>query len=293
MFSRSFDVDSTIHSFKKYFTFARCHQPTGSLLLVWPALWALWIAAAGRPSLTLIVVFVLGAFVMHAFASVVDDIADRQLDQYVERTKYRVLPMKQMDLAQAFKLLFFLGCFAFLLVLFLNAFTFLLACVALLLAISYPFSKRYTYWPQLFLGVTTAWSVPMAFAAQLNALPLKTWGVFLIAVAWGVVYDTTYAMMDLSDDQNFGIKSVAVLFRSHTPLFIFVMQLLVIMGMIFLGFALHFSYAYFIFLPLVFFAFLYQQWLMLKKQAYWKAYKNNAWLGALIFCAFLSGYLFV
>ena len=165
-----------------YLELMRLHRPIGSLLLLWPTLWALWFASAGLPPIKLVVVFIMGVWVMRSAGCVINDIADRHFDGLVKRTKTRPLVTGQVTVKQALILFGFLCGLALLLVLQLNGFTILLSIIGLLLAIMYPFMKRFTYWPQLVLGMAFAWSIPMAFAATLNQLPAITWWVYIVEI---------------------------------------------------------------------------------------------------------------
>ncbi len=199
-------------NWKAYQQLMRLDKPIGTYLLLWPMLWALWIAAQGLPRLDLLAIFIAGVYVMRAAGCVINDFADRKIDGLVKRTKTRPLATGVISAKGALILFFSLCLLAFGLVLFTDLMTIKLSFVALLLAASYPFMKRYTHWPQLILGMAFSWAIPMAFSAQTGALPLTAWLTFAAAVSMTVAYDTYYAMVDRDDDLLIGVKSTAVLF---------------------------------------------------------------------------------
>ena len=204
------------HFFRRllaYLKLIRFHRPIGTMLLLWPALWALWIAAEGEPG-HLAAVFVLGAFLTRSAGCVINDIADRDLDGAVERTRERPLVTGEVAVPEALFLCAGLTLAAFILLLFTNALTILLSFAAVLLAGAYPYMKRHTHLPQLVLGAAFSWSVPMAFAAAQNNLPPSLWLLYIGNLLWTVAYDTQYAMADRRDDIKIGIKSTAILFGS-------------------------------------------------------------------------------
>ncbi|KZY61869.1 4-hydroxybenzoate octaprenyltransferase, partial [Oleiphilus sp. HI0066] len=191
---------------------ARFDKPIGTFLVLWPAMWALWIASDGLPSALHLFVFVSGAIAMRAAGCVINDIADRNIDGHVERTKARPLAAGELSLKDAI-IFFVVLCFsALLLVLCLNTSAIVWSFGALALACIYPFMKRYTFLPQVFLGAAFAWSIPMAFAAVIEKVPALAWIIFTATLLWTVAYDTIYAMMDREDDLKIGVKSTAILF---------------------------------------------------------------------------------
>ncbi|MGL5762845.1 MAG: 4-hydroxybenzoate octaprenyltransferase, partial [Plesiomonas shigelloides] len=208
-----------------YWRLMRMDRPIGTLLLLWPTLWALWLAAQGQPNWPVLLVFVLGVVVMRAAGCVINDYADRHFDGHVKRTANRPLPSGDVRPSEARWLFVALVALAFVLVLTLNSLTIVLSLVALALAAVYPFMKRFTHLPQLVLGVAFGWSIPMAFAAQMNLLPLSCWLLLLANICWTVAYDTQYAMVDRDDDLRIGIKSTAILFGRFDKLIIGLLQL--------------------------------------------------------------------
>jgi 4-hydroxybenzoate polyprenyl transferase len=190
----------------------RLDRPIGILLLLWPTLWALWIAGEGRPDPHVFLVFVAGVVLMRSAGCVMNDFADRGIDPHVERTRERPMARGAVAPLEALLLAAALGAVAFGLVLTLNRLTILLALAGAVLTIAYPFLKRITHLPQVWLGASFGWSVPMAFAAQTGAVPPLAWLMFIAVVLWAVVYDTMYAMVDREDDLKLGVRSTAILF---------------------------------------------------------------------------------
>jgi len=205
---------------RDYASLMRIDRPIGTLLLLWPTLWALWFAAEGVPDLHILAVFVVGTFLMRSAGCVINDYADRDFDPYVARTRDRPLAARRVTTKEALALFVVLSLVAFALVLTLNRLTILLAVVGAFLAVSYPFLKRWTHLPQFYLGVAFGWGIPMAFAAQTNALPPLAWVVLAANICWAVAYDTAYAMTDRADDLKIGVKSTAILFGRYDRLMV-------------------------------------------------------------------------
>lgn len=205
---------------KEYALLMRLHRPIGSLLLLWPTLWALWFAAAGTPDARILAIFVAGVFIMRSAGCVMNDYADRDFDPYVERTRTRPIAAGRVSPNEALVLFAALCAAALALVLTLNRLTVLLAFAAAFLTVTYPFLKRYTHLPQFYLGVTFGWGIPMAFAAQTGGLPPLAWVVLAANVCWAVAYDTAYAMSDRPDDLKVGVKSTAILFGDYDRLMV-------------------------------------------------------------------------
>jgi 4-hydroxybenzoate polyprenyltransferase len=270
---------------RAYLELMRLHRPIGSLLLLWPTLWALWIASEGHPSLKLIVIFVAGVFCMRSAGCVINDIADRNLDGFVSRTKNRPLVTGQVKLKQALVLFCMLCAMSLLLVIQLNLLTIALSTIALALAVIYPFMKRFTYWPQVVLGMAFAWAIPMVFAATLTKIPPITWLVYAIGVIWPLAYDTQYAMTDREDDIKIGIKSTAIIFGRYDRGIILVLQLLILVLLGYLGFYLRLNSWFYLALGLVTLLFCYQQYLIKDRDPAlcFRAFLNNNWVGLIIF----------
>lgn len=198
--------------FRAYLKLIRFDRPIGTLLLLWPTLWALWIAGDGHPDQDVFLIFVAGVFLMRSAGCAINDFADRDIDPHVARTRDRPLAANEITATEALAVAALLGLAAFLLVLQLNTLTILLSLVGGAMAASYPFLKRVTSLPQFYLGAAFGWSVPMSFAAQTGTVPLTGWLLFLAVVLWAVAYDTMYAMVDRADDLRIGVRSTAILF---------------------------------------------------------------------------------
>lgn len=271
----------------------RLHKPIGIYLLMWPVLWALWIAAAGVPNIFVLIVFLLGMFIMRSAGCIINDFADRHIDGKVARTKDRPLAAGDVSTKEALLLFFALIILAFCLVLTMNSMTILLSVVAVVLAIIYPFTKRITHLPQLFLGAAFAWAVPMAFAAQTNTLPASTWLVFSIALLWPVIYDTFYAMVDREDDLRIGVKSIAILMRGYDRALTAIMQIVFIGLLVLLGIVAHLNILYFICVGAAAVLCIYQQVLIKErdpKQCF-KAFLNNNYIGLILFLGIALNHL--
>ncbi len=274
---------------KHYALLMRLHKPIGIFLLLWPTLWAVWLAGHGEPAISIIIIFILGVIVMRSAGCVINDFADRHFDQHVARTRERPLTSGKITEREALILFLVLMTIAFVLVLFLNQETILLACVAAILASVYPFLKRITHLPQLGLGLAFAWSVPMAFAAQNVSMSLMSWQVFLTAVIWSFMYDTLYAMTDRADDIKIGVKSTAILFGRFDRCLIGLLQGILIVLFIQMGDLFHLSWRYFMAVLGAGLLFCYQQWLIRNRhpEACFKAFLNNNWVGLIIFMGIL------
>ncbi len=272
----------------------RFDKPIGTLLLLWPTLWALWLAASGLPDPRLLAIFVAGTFLMRSAGCIVNDLADRHLDGGVSRTRDRPLVVGTVSPAEARALFAALMLLAFILVLFTNALTVGLSVIALLLASAYPFMKRYTHLPQIVLGAAFSWGIPMAFAAQQNALPLSLWLIYGANLLWTVGYDTAYAMVDRDDDLTIGIKSTAILFGRFDRFAIGVSQFSCLILLALAGKAFGLGSFYFVSLGGAAAFFVYQQVLIRKRepQACFIAFKNNHWVGLVIFAGVALNYAF-
>lgn len=218
-----------------YARLMRLDRPIGIWLLLWPTLWALWIAGEGRPEPQLLVTFVLGVVVMRSAGCVINDLADRKFDPQVERTRTRPLATGEVAPAEAIVLFVALGLLAIALLLTLNELTRWLAIGAVLLTLVYPFTKRFFVAPQLVLGAAFGWAVPMAFAAQTHAVPRLAWLMWLTVVVWAVMYDTLYAMADRDSDRHIGLRSTAILFGSADLFCIGLLQLILLLALVLVG----------------------------------------------------------
>lgn len=263
----------------------RFDKPIGTLLLLWPTLWALWLAAGGIPRLDLLLIFVLGTFLMRSAGCVVNDLADRHWDGEVNRTQGRPLVTGAVTVQEARILFLGLLLAAFALVLFTNPLTVALSFAAVLLAATYPFMKRYTHLPQLVLGAAFSWGVPMAFAAQQEALPPELWLLYFANLAWTMAYDTKYAMVDREDDLAIGIKSTAILFGRHDRLVIGLLQVLFLGLMMAAGMSFGLGLPFYCGLVLAGLLCVYHQYLIRERDpdACFRAFLHNNWVGAVIF----------
>ncbi len=268
-----------------YWRLMRFDKPIGILLLLWPALWALWIAGQGRPDPLVLFVIVSGVVVMRAAGCVINDYADRDFDPHVERTQQRPIAAGQVSPKSALALFVGLCLFALGLVCLLNGLTIALSVPGAFLAASYPFMKRYTHLPQAYLGMAFGWAVPMGFAAQTGAIPLVAWELFLATVIWALVYDTMYAMVDRDDDLKIGVKSTAILFGQYDRQIIAGLQVLMLAILAVIGLQLGLALPYYLGLLTGACLFVYQQCLIFHraKADCFKAFLNNHWFGAAVF----------
>lgn len=271
---------------KAFWQLARFDRPIGSLLLLWPTLWALFLAADGIPNLHVLVVFFLGVIFMRAAGCVINDFADRHFDGHVKRTANRPMPSGKVTEREALGVFGFFVLVSFLLVLTMNQLTIMLSVVGVLLAACYPFMKRYTHLPQLVLGVAFGWSIPMAYAAQAGDVSLTTWLLFAANILWTIAYDTQYAMVDRDDDVNVGIKSTAILFGRFDKLIIGVLQLATVGLLIAVGMTEQLGQVYYWLLLFASSLFVYQQMLLKARQreSCFRAFLNNNYFGMLV-CA--------
>lgn len=275
-----------------YWQLMRMDKPIGSLLLLWPTLWALIISAHGIPNLKVLIVFVLGVVLMRSAGCVINDFADRRVDGYVERTKGRPMPSGRVSSKEALTLFVVLGLASFALVLTMNALTIKLSIIGVALAFIYPFMKRFTHLPQLVLGLAFSWAIPMAWAAQANEVPMMAWYLFLINALWTVAYDTQYAMVDRKDDLNIGIKSTAILFGRFDKLIIGALQLITLALLINLGSVYSLGASYYWSLLIVAALFVFQQQLIRdrKQELCFRAFLNNNYVGMVIAAGLLIAF---
>lgn len=270
---------------KVYGTLMRVDRPIGSYLLLWPTLWALWIASEGMPSLSLLLIFTAGVFLTRSAGCVINDYADRHLDGHVKRTAQRPLPMGLVTEKEALLLFAGLMLTAFVLVLFTNTLTIVMSFGGLLLASAYPFMKRYTHLPQVVLGAAFSWSIPMAFTAVQEEIPRYVWLIYLANLLWTVAYDTLYAMVDREDDLKIGIKSSAILFGDADRWIVGLLQGLMLLSMILLGLQLSMSLPYYLSLIAAAGLFGYHQFKIRSRHpdACFKAFLENHYAALIIF----------
>jgi 4-hydroxybenzoate polyprenyltransferase len=276
-----------------YSRLTRIDRPIGTLLLMWPCLMALMLAAGAMPDLKVLIIFIIGVVIMRACGCIINDYADRDLDSFVERTKSRPLASGEISTKEALILFVVLGLSAFGLVLLLNGLVVKLSVVGIILTIIYPFTKRITNMPQMFLGVVWSWSIPMAYAAQTGEVPIEAWWLFAANWFWTVAYDTMYAMVDRDDDLKVGIKSTAILFGKYDRQIIGLFQLAALACFIAAGWSADRGLLYGLGL-LTFVGFsTYQQMLIFerKRAPCFKAFLNNNWAGLALFVGLGADYL--
>ena len=279
----------------EYTRLMRLDRPVGTWLLLWPALWALWIAGAGRPNPQVLIVFVLGVFVMRAAGCVINDYADRDIDPHIRRTRDRPLAARRVSPLEALVLFAVLNLIALYLVTRLNPLTIKLAVIGALLTITYPFFKRFFPLPQLYLGISFGgWSVLMAFAAEAAVLVRVAWVLFIAAALWAAIYDTIYAMVDREDDLKIGVKSSAILFADMDKFLIGTMQLMMLWALVLVGRNMHFGNWYYAGVAAAALFFLWQQWLIRRREpgGCLRAFLNNQYVGLVIFVGILLQYIY-
>lgn len=276
-----------------YLQLIRLNRPIGIFLLMWPALWALWLAGAGQPPWPIVAIFVAGVVLMRSAGCAINDYADRHFDGHVTRTRTRPLAAGLIHPAEALAVFAVLCVLAFGLVLMLNWQTVLLSVVAVVLATIYPFMKRYTHVPQLFLGAAFGWAVPMAFMAIQGTIPSDAWLLFVATILWALIYDTQYAMVDREDDLQVGIKSTAILFGRHDRLIIALLQGLMLLLLVLVGRSARLGLAYDAGLMVAFGLALYQLWLIRDRDPArcFQAFLNNHYFGMAIFIGLVVDFL--
>jgi len=272
---------------EQYSLLIRLDKPIGIYLLLWPTLWALWIAAEGLPDLLVLFVFMSGVFLMRSAGCAINDFADRDIDPYVERTRDRPLAAGRVTAKETLVVFASLSITAFALVLLMNSLTIYMSFVGIILAASYPFAKRFHYMPQVHLGAAFGWAAPMAFTAQANEITAVTWLIFMATVLWATAYDTMYAMADRDDDLKIGVKSTAILFGEADKLIVGLLQALLIFDLILIGTSSNLGLYYYLGLSAATGLAIYQQYLIKDrdKQKCIQAFVNNNWFG---FCVFMG-----
>lgn len=277
---------------RRYMRLMRLNRPIGALLLLWPALWALWIASRGVPDLFILGVFLIGTVLMRSAGCVINDFADRAFDGRVARTRDRPLATGLVSEREAVRLFLALVSLSGLLVLTLNRPTILLSLAAVGLAVIYPYMKRFTYLPQVYLGAAFGWAVPMAFTAVTGSVPPIAWLLFCAVILWVLIYDTEYAMVDREDDLRIGIKSTAILFDDADRLVIGILQILLLVNLILVGLQATLQWPYYAGLGLAGGCFVYQQFLIRRRTpaGCFAAFMNNNWCGLLVFAGIAASY---
>lgn len=283
----------SVEKAKAYWQLMRMDRPIGTLLLLWPTLWALIIAAEGTPDWHVLLVFVLGVVLMRSAGCVINDFADRKVDGHVKRTQQRPLPSGRVTAKEAIILFLLLGISSFLLVLTMNPLTIQLSFAGIVLAFIYPFMKRYTHLPQLFLGLAFSWAIPMAWAAQANELPWVVWFVFAINALWTIAYDTQYAMVDRDDDIHIGVKSTAILFGRFDKIAVLLLQIAFLLTLVFIGFNRNLPWPFDVGVLLSAFLLAHQQ-VKIKhrdRDACFWAFLNNNYVGLFIFMGIAASFI--
>jgi 4-hydroxybenzoate polyprenyltransferase len=279
---------------REYARLMRIDRPIGIWLLLWPVLWALWVAASGHPDERLFVIFVIGTFVMRSAGCVMNDFADREFDPHVRRTADRPLAKQSVSPAEALGLFAVLALAALALVIPLNRPTQVLALIGGVLAVTYPFLKRFFSLPQAYLGAAFGWSVPMVFAAQTGSVPPQAWVMFLSVVLWTTAYDTIYAMVDREDDLVIGIRSSAILFGRADRAIIAVLQAGALAGLAVVGLMCGLGRWYWYGLVVAAALSGHQQWLIRERDPdrCFRAFLGNNLFGLAVFAGILLDYLF-
>lgn len=275
-----------------YWRLMRFDRPIGILLLLWPTLWALWMAGNGSPSIRNVAIFMTGVVLMRAAGCIMNDVADRNFDPYVERTRTRPLAAGELTTREALVAFLVVMLLAFALVLLTNALTVKLALAGAVLASTYPFFKRFSHLPQVVLGLAFGWGMVMAFAAETGAVPAVAWWLLVINTLWSVIYDTLYAMVDREDDLAIGVKSTAILFGRHDLLILRLLKALMIAMLVALGMAMDFTWPWFAGVAVAMAMFVHQQVLARTREgpSCFRAFLNNNWVGLVIFLGLAGHY---
>jgi len=270
----------------------RLDKPIGTLLLLWPTLWAVWIAGSGRPPWTVVWIFALGTLLMRSAGCVLNDMADLRFDAHVERTRERPLATGAVSRVEALALAAVLIFAAFQLVLFLNWQTIALSVVALFLAATYPFTKRFFVIPQAYLGIAFGFGIPMGFTAQLETVPPSGWWLLAANVCWAIAYDTEYAMVDRNDDIRIGIKTSAITFGRFDVAGVMIGYTAMLAILVYVGVSLQFGWAYYVGLAVAAGTMVYHYFLIRGRERMpcFKAFLHNNWTGAAIFAGILGEY---
>jgi len=275
-----------------YERLVRLDKPIGALLLLWPTLWAVWLAAEGRPSARIVIIFVLGTWLTRSAGCAVNDFADRNFDAHVERTRSRPLAAGEIRPIEALAVAAFLGLAAFGLVLFLNRFAILLSFVAVAIAVAYPFSKRVFAFPQLILGVAFGFGIPMAYAAIRDALPLECWMLLAANVCYSFAYDTEYAMVDRNDDARLGMRTSALTLGTRDVPAVMLGYMLMLAILSAVGITLQMPAPYYLGLGAAWCMMIYHYFLIRgrTREGCFKAFRHNNWVGLAIFLGIVFSY---
>ncbi len=288
------ELPRIIATAQDYVQLTRLNRPIGIWLLLWPTLWAVWIGGHGRPNVRIFMIFVAGTILMRSAGCAVNDYADRSFDPHVERTKNRPLAAGRISTVEALLLFGALSLTALGLALQLNRLTLLYAVAGAALAVTYPFIKRFLSVPQLYLGLTFGWGIPMAFAAQREEVPRAAWLLLLANVLWVTVYDTIYAMVDRDDDLKIGVRSTAILFGDSDRHIIATLQGMTLLSLYLAGGITHMGSWYYGGLGCGAIFFLYELWLIRRREreACFQAFLNNHYFGLSVFLGIALNYQF-
>ncbi|OUS24391.1 4-hydroxybenzoate polyprenyltransferase [Gammaproteobacteria bacterium 45_16_T64] len=270
----------------------RLDRPIGIYLLMWPALWALWIAAEGQPSAKNLFIFIAGVILTRTGGCIINDYADRDFDGDVQRTQNRPLATGRISPKEALICAAIIGLLCFILVLFTNLSTILWSFGALALACGYPYMKRYTYFPQVVLGAAFAWSIPMAFTATNETVPTYAWLIYTATLLWTVAYDTFYAMVDREDDLKIGVRSTAILFGDADLVMIAILEMLALLALWLVGQQLGLSHWYYAGLLMACILWSWQLWQARHRDSdrCFASFLHNHWVGAVIFTGIFLHY---
>jgi 4-hydroxybenzoate polyprenyltransferase len=281
-----------VERLEQYEKLMRLDKPIGILLLLWPTLWALWFASAGHPSWWVLWIFVLGTVLMRSAGCVVNDYADKDIDPHVARTQNRPLAARRVSTKEALLLAGGLAGLAFLLILPLNRLVLWLSIPALVLAVSYPYTKRFLAIPQAYLGLAFGFGIPMAYAAVWGAVPTQAWWLLLANVFWAIAYDTEYAMVDRVDDLKIGIKTSAITFGRFDVLAVMLSYLAALALLAWVGWQYQRGWAYFVGVAVAAVIAVYHYFLIRERapERCFKAFLHNNWLGAAVFLGLLIDY---
>jgi 4-hydroxybenzoate polyprenyltransferase len=275
-----------------YARLTRLHKPIGTLLLLWPTLWAVWIAADGAPTWWVVVIFCVGTLLMRSAGCAMNDLADADFDRHVKRTRDRPLAAGLISKREAVMVAVVLSLVAFTLVLAFNQLTIVLAFVALFLAASYPLTKRFLAIPQAYLGIAFGFGIPMAFAAQLNALPATAWALLAANIVWAIAYDTEYAMVDRDDDVRIGIKTAAITFGRFDVVAVMICYAITLAILAGVGIANQFTWSFYAGLVIAGGIALYHYTLIRdrSREGCFAAFNHNTWFGAAVFAGICLHY---
>jgi len=286
------DYASAVKRINAYERLIRLDKPVGALLLLWPTLWAVWIASNGRPAIDIVLIFVVGTFLMRSAGCAMNDWADRDFDGRVARTRDRPLAAGEIAPREALILAAVLAAVAFCFVLFLNWFAILLSFAALAIACAYPFAKRFVPLPQLGLSIAFSFGIPMAFAAIRNVLPWECWALFAANACYAFAYDTEYAMVDRDDDVKIGIQTSAITLGRHDVLAVLASYVLMLAILVGIGVALPLGWPYHAGLAIAGAMMIYHYTLIRERsrEGCFRAFRHNNWVGLAIFAGIAASY---